>query len=138
MGARQEAKPQTRMLGEVVSINQALRQIQPFQPGRADFLKVPGVTRAPKKAREVMTLDPILLVEVLSPSYAQDTWSSIPLCASVPCALEILIVHSTSVKVEILRRSVDQSWPLNPEVVIGLGQSELLQSIGLDLPPAEI
>ena len=82
--------------------------------------------------------DPILLVEVLSPSNAQDTWSNISLYASIPSVQEILVLHSTTVKAEILRRAADLSWPLNPDAVAGLDKAILLQSINLILPLAEI
>lgn len=96
-----------------------------------------GVTCNAVGKADQMLIDPILLVEVLSPSNAQDTWSNIPLYASVPSVQEILIVHSTRVKVEILRRAADQSWPENPEVIIGLEAIARLTSIECDVPLAE-
>lgn len=95
-----------------------------------------GVTCAPARVGEIMTPDPILLVEVLSPSNEDDTWSNIPLYASLPTVAEILIVHSTRVGAELLRRGADQSWPQNPEA-IEPGGNVRLTSIDFDFPLAD-
>lgn len=96
-----------------------------------------GVACGPARAGQIITTDPILLVEVLSPSNEDDTWSNIPLYASVPSVAEILIVHSTRVGAELLRRGADQSWPQNPDT-IEAGGTIHLASIDLRLPLAEI
>ena len=97
-----------------------------------------GVTCSPNQPGVMMMPDPILLLEVLSPSNAQDTWSNVPLYASVPSVQEIIVVHSTAVKAELLRRAEDQSWPDNPDAVVGNELSFALATIGLTLPMAEI
>lgn len=97
-----------------------------------------GVTCAPNRSGAIMMPEPILLVEVLSPSNVQDTWSNIPLYASVPSVQEILVVHSTAVKCEVLRRAADQSWPDNPAVTAGLDGTVRLASIDMILPLAQI
>ena len=91
-----------------------------------------GVTCAPNRPDAHMMPDPILLVEVLSPTNEADTWSNIPLYASVPTVLEILIVDSTKVAAELLRRGEDGSWPQAPEA-IGPGGIIRLASIGLEI-----
>jgi Uma2 family endonuclease len=95
-----------------------------------------GVTCAPNVPGAVMTPDPILLIEILSPGNAADTWDNIPHYASLPSVAEILIVHSTRVRAELLRRDAHGDWPENPTVIDGKGVVRL-DSIGLDLPLAE-
>jgi Uma2 family endonuclease len=97
-----------------------------------------GVTCAPNRPGQIMAPDTFLLIEVLSPGNASDTWSNIPLYASVPSVEEILVVHSTAVKAELLRRRPDQSWPDNPDVVAGLVASIRLTSIDMLLPMAQV
>lgn len=92
-----------------------------------------GVTCIPNTAGERMLPDPILLIEILSPSNATETWSNVPLYATLPSVMEILIVHSTTVEAEILRRGMDGRWPKDAEV-IGADGLIRLESIGLELP----
>jgi Uma2 family endonuclease len=106
---------------------------------RADWnYRVPelAVTCAPNRADVHNTPDPVLVIEVLSPSNARDTWSNVPLFASLPTVSEILIVDSTKVAAELLRRGPDGTWPPNPEPV-GPGGAIRLDSIGLEVAIAE-
>lgn len=96
-----------------------------------------GVTCTPNRADVHETPDPILLVEVLSPTNEEDTWSNIALYATVPSVTEILIVDSREVAAEVLRRGTDGSWPRNPEAVPPSGMIRLT-SIGLEVPLAEV
>ncbi len=62
--------------------------------------------------------DPILIIEVLSPSNRRETWESIRAIASVPSLKEILVVDSEKRWAEIFRREADGGWPVH-------GQSRL-------------
>ena len=73
--------------------------------------------------------DPILLIEVLSPSNTRETWDNVWSYATIPSVREIAVVHSTRVLVEMLRRGTDGHWPEGPEEV-GPGGSLRLESIG--------
>jgi Uma2 family endonuclease len=97
-----------------------------------------GVTCAPSQPGQLMMPEALLLVEILSPSNAADTWSNIPLYASVPTVEEILIVYSTAVKAELLRRRPDGTWPRNPDVIAGHDASIRLASIAMDLSLKEV
>ncbi len=81
--------------------------------------------------------DPVLIAEVLSPSNQRETWESIRAIASVPSLVEILVVDSEHVHVEILRREADGGWPVTGQIEATSGFVHLA-SIGLDLPLAEI
>lgn len=112
--------------------------IQPRLQGKRNY-RIPelGVTCTPNRGDVHLMPDAILLIEVLSPSNEADTWSNIPLYASVTSVTEILIVNSKKVEAELLRRAADGSWPQDPEV-IGPGGTIRLESIGLDLALADV
>jgi Uma2 family endonuclease len=92
-----------------------------------------GVTCTPNTAGEKMLPEPVLLIEILSPSNSDETWSNVPLYATLPSVMEILIVHSTKVEAELLRRDKGGRWPKNGEAIAADGVIRL-ESIGLELP----
>jgi Uma2 family endonuclease len=96
-----------------------------------------GVSCAPDRPDEHMLPEPILLIEILSPSNAGRTWSNIPLYATLPSVSEILIVDSTEVSAQLLRRQEDGSWPQRP-TRFGPGQSVGLTTIDLEIPLRDI
>lgn len=96
-----------------------------------------GVTCTPNRAGTRQIPDPVLLVEVLSPSNEEDTWSNVPLYATLPSVMEILLVSSFKVEVQLIRRGDDTLWPAGPIPVVRSG-TVTLASVGLDLPVAEI
>jgi len=77
--------------------------------------------------------DPILLIEILSPGNASDTWDNVWSYTTIPTVREILVVHSTRVFAERLRRGDDGNWPHEPEE-IGLDGTLRLDSIGFACP----
>jgi Uma2 family endonuclease len=107
---------------------------------RAGFnLRVPslGVTCAPDHAGQIAVPDPILLIEVLSPGNARDTRANVWAYASIPSVREILLVHSTQIAAELLRRGKDEVWPAQAEE-IGEGGTLRLESIGFTAPLIEL
>ena len=103
-------------------------------------LRVPdlGVNCAPAAPGDVALPDPLLLIEIMSPGNAQetwdqDTWDNVWAYTSVPTVSEILIVQSTRIEAELLTRQSDGSWPAEPRLI---GSDELLRlaSIGLEVP----
>jgi Uma2 family endonuclease len=76
----------------------------------------------------------VLQIEILSPSNRSETWTNVWAYTTIPSMQEILVLHSTAVRAEMLRRDADGNWPERPEVLEG-GTLELL-SIGLQLPLA--
>jgi Uma2 family endonuclease len=87
-----------------------------------------GVTCAPP-SQGLMVAEPVLLIEILSPSNEAQTRANIWAYTTIPSVREILAVHSTRIEAELLRRSSDGSWPEEPDIVTGLGTLNLL-SIG--------
>ena len=55
--------------------------------------------------------DPVVLIEILSPSNEVETRSNVWAYMSIPTVQEILVVHSTRIEAELLRRAPDGSWP---------------------------
>ncbi len=76
--------------------------------------------------------DPILIVEVLSPSNDDETESAIRSCASIPSVTEMLVVDSSRRFAEIWRRDASGAWPADPDAVDG-NRTLRLDSIDLDL-----
>jgi Uma2 family endonuclease len=68
-----------------------------------------GVTCSPIASGQIELPDPVLLIEVLSPGNEADTRDNVWAYASIPSVQEILIVHSTRVAAELLRRRPDLS-----------------------------
>jgi Uma2 family endonuclease len=75
-----------------------------------------GVTCAPP-SNELMVRDPVVLVEILSPSNEADSRANIWAYTTIPSVREILAVRSTRIEAELLVRAADGSWPPGPEIV---------------------
>jgi Uma2 family endonuclease len=75
-----------------------------------------GVTCAPATLG-LMVPDPILLIEILSPSNEAETRANIWAYTTIPTVQEILAVHSTRIEAELLCRSADGSWPEEPDIL---------------------
>jgi len=69
-----------------------------------------GVTCAPP-SNAIMTPEPVLLVEILSPGNEGRTRSNIWTYTTIPSIQEILAIRSTRMEVELLRRGPDGNWP---------------------------
>lgn len=81
--------------------------------------RVPGlvVTCAPRDVKRKTVTDPVLLVEILSPSNESETWESIRACATIPSVREILVVDSTRIHVEVFRTDERGVWAEESETV---------------------
>jgi Uma2 family endonuclease len=64
-----------------------------------------------------MVPEPVLLVEILSPSNEAETRANIWAYTTIPSVRELLVVHSTRIEAELLRRNADGSWPEQPEII---------------------
>ena len=95
-----------------------------------------AVTCAPPSASKTFD-DPVLIIEVMSPSNENETWESIRALAPLPTLTEIVVVASERVEAEIYRKSAGGAWSAEPEVVAA-GGTIRLAGIGLELPLAEV
>ena len=114
------------------------REIRPcslvVEPGVVPLLsdynvRVPdlAVTCAPYQTEEAVLTDPVLLIEILSPSNQAKTWTNICAYTSLPSAQEILVLRADRIGAALLRRSAEGEWPARPAAVSG---ELMLESIG--------
>ena len=104
----------------------------------AQNVRIPdlGVTCTPITSGEALMREPVLLVEILSPSNYSETWSNVWTYCSIPSLREVLVLHSTRMRAEVLRRGADGQWSAEPEQIT---QSELiLDSIGFRIDLAAV
>jgi Uma2 family endonuclease len=73
-----------------------------------------AVTCAPYETEEAVLVDPILLIEILSPSNQAQTWTNIWAYTTIPSVLEILILRADRIGAELLRRSPQGEWAERP------------------------
>ena len=102
-------------------------------------MRVPdlGVTCTRVEAGQIELPDPVLLIEILSPGNAADTRDNVWAYATIPSVQEILVVHSTRIAAELLRRGADRSWPEEPEEIEANGTLRL-EAIDLTCPLPEL
>jgi Uma2 family endonuclease len=80
--------------------------------------------------------EPVLIVEILSPSNRAETWQNVWTFTTIPSLREILLLSSTAIRADVLRRGSDGNWPAAATVI---EEGDLtLDSIGLTVPLAAI
>ena len=77
-----------------------------------------GVTCSPPSSSAIVE-DPVILAEVLSPSNEAETRSNLWAYTTIPTVQEILLLRSSRIEAELLRRQPDGSWPANPDILTG-------------------
>jgi Uma2 family endonuclease len=95
-----------------------------------------AVTCTRYETEEYDVSNPVLIVEILSPSNRAETWQNIWSFTTIPSLREILILSSTDIRAELLRRESDGNWPTTPTVVAD--GDLVLDSIGLTVGLGEI
>lgn len=95
-----------------------------------------AVTCAPPSPDKVFE-NPILIVEILSPSNEAATWETIGTLAALTSMREILVVQSTAVEVRVFTRDAAGGWPNEP-VVSMAGGTVRLTALDLAIPVADI
>lgn len=95
------------------------------------------VTCVPHTKGERALPSPVLIVQVLSPHDQDDQWETIQMLAGVASIVEIVVVDSETVDVQVFRRSQDGAWPTNSERIVA-GQTMRLASIEAELTVADI
>jgi Uma2 family endonuclease len=102
-------------------------------------MRVPdlAVTCSPVEFGQIALPDPVLIVEILSPTNESETWENVWTYVSVPSVREVLILRSTSIAADLLRRRADGTWPEEPMRIDGDGALHL-ESIDLTCPLTEL
>jgi Uma2 family endonuclease len=91
-----------------------------------------GVTCAPPTGARLMH-EPVVLIEILSPTNVSKTRANVQAYRTIPTVAEIVVLHSTAIAAEILRRRPDATWPEQPEL-LGAEGTLRLDSIGFAAP----
>jgi Uma2 family endonuclease len=95
-----------------------------------------AVTCSDYQEEEYDVSEPVLMVEVLSPTNKTETWTNVWAYTTIPTVREILIVHSVRIRAELLRRDAQGNWP-ERALVIEDGTLEL-ESVGFSVLLAAI
>lgn len=111
--------------------------VTPHMRGRSN-MRVPdlAVRCSEPQVEEPALGDPVLLIEILSPSNETETWSNVWTYITIPSLREVLVLYSLSIGAEVLRRHSDGTWPQEPETI--LDGDLILGSIGFRVPLADI
>jgi Uma2 family endonuclease len=91
-----------------------------------------GITCTPPAGEHLMR-EPLVLIEILSPTNVSKTRANVHAYRTIPSVTEIVVLHSTTVVAEVLRRSPGGDWPQQPEIVDADGGLRL-DSIGFAAP----
>ena len=91
-----------------------------------------GITCAPP-SRERPLPEPLVLIEILSPSNEAQTRANVWAFTTIPSVQNIIVVSSIQVSAEVLRRQADGSWPEQPEAVTSDGELRI-DAIGFRAP----
>jgi Uma2 family endonuclease len=95
-----------------------------------------AVTCSPLAVGQATLPDPILLIEILSPTNQAKTWTNVWAYTSIPSVREILVLRADRIAAELLRRSSQGEWPDRP---IAISEGELiLESIGFRVALADL
>jgi Uma2 family endonuclease len=93
------------------------------------------VTCSPLLVGQATLPDPVLLIEILSPSNQAKTWTNVWPYTSIPSVREILVLRADRIAAESLRRPPQGEWPDRP---MAITEGDLaLVSIGFRLALAD-
>lgn len=95
-----------------------------------------AVTCAPPSRRHELA-DPVVLIEILSPSNARQTRANIWAFATIPSVRELVLVHSLTIGAEVLRRQPDGTWPEQAEL-LGADDTLRLDAVGFASPLRDV
>lgn len=95
-------------------------------------LRIPDVvvTCAPLGPKDRVVAEPLLIVEVMSPSNERVTQGNVWSYSSIPSVREILLLRSDRVQAEVATKDADGVWPVCRRIYLA-GSSVTLESIGL-------
>jgi Uma2 family endonuclease len=80
--------------------------------------------------------NPVVLIEILSPSNHAETRANVRAFTSIPSLMEIVIVHGSRIAAEVLRRRADGTWPDQPDF-LGPDDALRLNSVDFSAPLAD-
>jgi Uma2 family endonuclease len=95
-----------------------------------------AVTCTQYETEEYDVSNPVLIIEILAPSNRAETWRNVWSFTTIPSLQEILVLSSTAIRADVLRRGSDANWPATATVIED--GDLVLNSIGLSIPLAAI
>ncbi len=105
--------------------------------GSANNVRIPDLAVACGPLGDRLLANPLLLIEILSPSNLRETREAVRACLTIPSLREVLVVDSEAIGAELLTRLSDGLWPEDP-TRMGPGDDLMLDSIGLRVPLAAL
>jgi Uma2 family endonuclease len=121
-----EQRPQCRVATEP--------GLQPKVRGNSN-VRVPdlAVTCASLEPGDRLLREPVVVIEILSPSNKAETWQNVWSYVTIPSVREILVVYTAEVRIDLLRREPNGAWPDDP-LALTSGDNVTLESIGFTVP----
>ncbi len=107
---------------------------------RSDWnVRVPDIAVSCRRdtLRERLLAEPVMVVEILSPSNEAETWGAVWAYTTIPSVQEIFVVRSLQVGAELLRRLPDGTWPANPASITAERPRLCLDCIDAELDLAD-
>jgi len=100
-------------------------------------MRVPDVlvSCSPYDARQAAPSDPVLIIEILSPSNRAETWANVWAYTTIPSVQEILVLNADLIGGALLRRLPDKSWP---DQAVAVERELGLSSIGFQVSLASL
>jgi Uma2 family endonuclease len=92
-----------------------------------------GVTCSPQEPGTWEMNEPVILIEILSPCNERDTRANVWAYLSIPTVRKILLLSSTDLRGEMLRRRPNGTWPGEPDL-LGPEDEVRLDAIGFTCP----
>lgn len=89
-----------------------------------------GVTCSPPSGGRAIA-DPVVLIEIISPSNEAETRRNVWAYTTIPSVAEILLLSSTSITGELLRRDARGEWADNP-LLLGADDPVQLAAVGFE------
>jgi Uma2 family endonuclease len=87
--------------------------------------------RSDKRVHDVP--DPVIIIELLSPSNRAETWDNVRNYATLPSVSEIVVIDTESVSADVLVRDDKGLWPAN-SLKVEAGGFVTFASIGFEMP----
>ena len=82
---------------------------------------------------DLLLREPVLIIEILSPTNARDTRAAAVRYMTIPSVQEILLLHSAEMRADLLRRQPDIAWA---RLTLEAEDAVELASIGFSAPVA--
>jgi Uma2 family endonuclease len=89
--------------------------VQPKVRGKSN-VRVPdlAVTCTRQEPGDRLLREPVVVIEILSPSNKAETWQNVWSYVTIPSVREVLVVCSAEVRIDLLRRESSGAWPDDP------------------------